>query len=301
MSNPPFKSGYVALIGAPNAGKSTLLNRLLGQKISITSRRPQTTRHRILGISTLDDAQLIYVDTPGMHIGGQKALNRYLNKTADASLVGVDVVVWVKDHPTWRELDDRILTKLESQSAPVILALNKMDKIEDKSKLLPEVQAIHERYPFAAIVPISALNGSQVDALEREIKKLLPVGELIFPEDQITDRSERFIAAEIIREKLIRRLGQEIPHALSIAIETYKVESNLVRIHAIIWVERDGQKNIVIGQKGAGLKQVGEQARHDIEAMLDQKVYLNLWVKVKKGWSDNEQSLIQLGYGGLDQ
>lgn len=300
MTNKSYKSGYVALIGAPNAGKSTLLNRLLGQKISITSRRPQTTRHRILGIDSRDNAQLVYVDTPGMHAGGKKALNRYLNKTADASLVGVDVVVWLKDSAAWDDLDQMIVGKLKAQSAPVVLALNKIDRVQDKNALFPMVEALQGQFDFAAIVPISALHGSQVEALQEVVQGLLPAGEPMFPEDQITDRSQRFIAAEIIREKLIRRLGQEIPHALSISIDRFKVESGLVSIHAVIWVERPGQKNIVIGHKGAVLKQVGEQARLEIETMVESKVYLNLWVKVKKGWSDSEQSLMQLGYGGAD-
>ena len=291
-----FKSGYVALIGAPNAGKSTLLNRFLGQKISITSRRPQTTRHRILGIHSRPDAQLVYVDTPGMHVGGKKALNRYLNKTADASMVGVDVVVWLKEKASWDDADQWVLNKIKDQSLPVILVLNKIDRVDDKAGLMPLVEVLSQKYPFTAIVPVSALHGTQVDELEEVITKCLPEGEALFPEDQITDRSERFIAAEVIREKLIRRLGQEIPHALSIRIEQFKVEGALTRIHAEIWVEREGQKNIVIGRKGIVLKEVGAEARHEIESMLESKVYLNLWVKVKKGWSNSEQAMLQLGY-----
>ncbi|MBV1951873.1 MAG: GTPase Era [Cycloclasticus sp.] len=300
MTKTPFKTGFVALIGAPNAGKSTLLNNLLGQKISITSRRPQTTRHRILGIKTTDHSQVVYVDTPGMHLGGKKALNKYLNKTADVSMHGVDVVVWVKDDMKWDNNDISILEKLKEANVPAVLAINKIDKISDKEVLLPFIQKISLEHKFTSIIPISALNGKQLDELESLLFKLLPEGELMYPEDQITDSSERFMTTEIIREKLIRRLGQEIPHAITISIDQYKVEEKITRIYAVIWVERDGQKNIVIGDKGAGLKEIGTQARKDLEEMLDTKVYLNLWVKVKKNWSDNERDLISLGYRGME-
>ncbi|ORU93033.1 MAG: GTPase Era [Cycloclasticus sp. symbiont of Bathymodiolus heckerae] len=300
MNNPLFKSGFVALIGAPNAGKSTLLNNLLGQKISITSRRPQTTRHRILGIKTTEDSQVVYVDTPGMHLGGKKALNKYLNKTADTSLMGVDVIVWVKDDMQWDDIDISILEKLRTEGAPVVLAINKIDKIDNKEVLLPFIQKISLEHDFKSIIPISALTGKQLDAFEELLLGLLPEGELMFPEDQVTDSSERFMTTEIIREKLIRRLGQEIPHSISISIDQFKVEEKITRIYAVIWVEREGQKNIVIGDKGAGLKDIGTQARLDIEKMLDAKVYLNLWVKVKKNWSDSERDLVGLGYRGLE-
>ncbi|PCI72191.1 MAG: GTPase Era [Piscirickettsiaceae bacterium] len=296
MSNSMYKSGYVALIGAPNAGKSTLLNRLLGQKVSITSRKPQTTRHRILGIKSEDNSQIVYVDTPGMHLGGKKALNKYLNRTADASMLGVDVIVWLKDDIRWDDIDDAILKKLKDAGTPVVLALNKVDKVSDKSKLLPFIERISQQYDFKSIIPISALTGKQLDEFEDLILEMLPEGEALFPEDQITDKSERFMTAEIIREKLTRRLGQELPHSLSISVEQFKVEEKIVRIYATVWVERKGQKNIVIGPKGAGLKDVGMKARIDLESMLDSKVYLNLWVKVKKGWSENEREIASLGY-----
>ncbi|PCI69136.1 MAG: GTPase Era [Piscirickettsiaceae bacterium] len=296
MSNSMYKSGYVALIGAPNAGKSTLLNRLLGQKVSITSRKPQTTRHRILGIKSEDNSQIVYVDTPGMHLGGKKALNKYLNRTADASMLGVDVIVWLKDDIRWDDIDDAILKKLKEAGTPVVLALNKVDKVSDKSKLLPFIERISQQYDFKSIIPISALTGKQLDEFEDLILEMLPEGEALFPEDQITDKSERFMTAEIIREKLTRRLGQELPHSLSISVEQFKVEEKIVRIYATVWVERKGQKNIVIGPKGAGLKDVGMKARIDLESMLDSKVYLNLWVKVKKGWSENEREIASLGY-----
>jgi GTP-binding protein Era len=296
MSNSSYKSGYVALIGAPNAGKSTLLNYLLGQKVSITSRKPQTTRHRILGIKSEETSQVVYVDTPGMHLGGKKALNKYLNRTADASMLGVDVIVWLKDDIRWDDIDDAILKKLKEAGTPVVLALNKVDKVSDKSKLLPFIERISEQYDFKSIIPISALTGKQLDEFEKLILDLLPEGTPLFPEEQITDKSERFMASEIIREKLTRRLGQELPHSLSISVEQFKVEEKIVRIYATVWVERKGQKNIVIGPKGAGLKDTGMKARIDLEEMLDSKVYLNLWVKVKKGWSENEREIASLGY-----
>lgn len=300
MTKTNFKTGFVALIGAPNAGKSTLLNHLLGQKISITSRKPQTTRHRILGIKTTDESQIIYVDTPGMHLGGKKALNKYLNKTADASMLGVDVIVWVKDDLKWDENDISILEKLKQAGSPVVLAINKIDKINDKGSLLPFIQKISLEHDFDSIIPISALTGKQLDELTTLLLSLLPEGELMYPEDQITDSSERFMTTEIIREKLIRRLGQELPHSISISIDQFNVEEKITRIYAVIWIERDGQKNIVIGDKGAGLKEIGTQARMDLEKMLDTKVYLNLWVKVKKNWSDSERDLSSLGYRGTE-
>ena len=298
MNKTPFKVGFVALIGAPNAGKSTLLNHLLGQKISITSRRPQTTRHRILGIKTTDTSQVVYVDTPGMHLGGKKALNKYLNKTADASMLGVDVIVWVKDDMKWDDNDRSIIEKLKQAGTPVVLAINKIDKITNKQSLLPFIQKISLEHAFKSIIPISALTGKQLDEFEGLLLDLLPEGDLMFPEDQITDSSERFMTTEIIREKLIRRLGQEIPHSVTISIDQFSVEEKITRIYAVIWVEREGQKNIVIGDKGAGLKEIGSQARVDLERMLETKVYLNLWVKVKKNWSDSERDLGSLGYRG---
>jgi GTP-binding protein Era len=222
MTKKTFKTGFVALIGAPNAGKSTLLNNLLKRKISITSRRPQTTRHRILGIKTTDTSQVVYVDTPGMHLGGKRALNKYLNKTADTSLMGVDVIVWVKDDMQWDDIDVSILEKLRTEGAPVVLAINKIDKIDKKETLLPFIQKISLEHDFKSIIPISALTGKQLDEFEKLLLGLLPEGELMFPEDQVTDSSVRFMTTEIIREKLIRRLGQEIPHSVSISIDQFK-------------------------------------------------------------------------------
>lgn len=291
-----MKSGFVALIGRPNVGKSTLMNHLLKQKISITSRKPQTTRHRILGINTTEQGQIIYMDTPGMHNNEKRALNRYLNRTADTSLLGVDVVVWLLDGLYWHEYDEVIFKKLTQAGLPVILAVNKLDKIKDKTAMIAFFDDAQKRFPFKHIIPIAALHGTQLDKLESLVLELLPEGGLIYPEDQITDRPERFLAAEIVREKLTRRLGAELPYSLTVEIERYEELPNITKVYALIWVERDSQKNIVIGKDGELLKKVGMEARVDIEKLIGQKVYLQLWVKVKKGWADNERALQNLGF-----
>lgn len=288
--------GHVALIGRPNVGKSTLMNHLLKQKISITSRKPQTTRHRILGISTSDKGQVIYLDTPGMHRSEQRALNRYLNRTADTTLLGVDAIVWLIDGLVWHEYDDIILKKLEQAGLPVILAVNKVDKIKDKDAILTFFAEAQRRFPFVQMLPISALKGINLDELESVLLTLLPKSELIYPEDQITDRPERFLCAEIIREKLTRRLGDELPYALTVEIEKYEELPNITKIYIVIWVERDSQKSIVIGTDGEMLKKIGTDARFDIEKLIGQKAFIKLWVKVKKGWSDNERALLSLGF-----
>ncbi|MFM8442362.1 MAG: GTPase Era [Methylococcus sp.] len=290
------KSGYVAIVGRPNVGKSTLLNHLVGQKISITSRRPQTTRHRIHGIRTTEAGQAIFVDTPGIHASEKRAMNRYLNKAAGAALADVDVVLWLIDRPAWLPEDELVLQRIQRAGVPVILVINKIDRLEDKNVLLPFLQEASDRHDFAAMIPLSALRGANLDELDRTIMELLPEGEPIFPEDQVTDRSLRFMAAEIIREKLLRALGQEVPHALTVEIEEYKQEEGLTRIRALILVERAGQKAIVIGKNGEVMKKVGERARHDLERLLEGKVFLQLWVKVKEGWSDDERALRSLGY-----
>ncbi len=288
--------GYVALIGRPNVGKSTLMNHLLGQKLSITSRKPQTTRHRILGIKTTSAGQAIFMDTPGMHSDEKKVLNRYLNKTADSTLLGVDVVVWLLDGLYWHEYDERIFRKLENAGLPVILVVNKVDKIQDKQAVLAFFAEAKQKYPFEHIVPVSALKNTNLDVLEQQIMALLPQAGLIYPEDQITDRPERFFAAEIVREKLTRRLGDELPYALTVEIERYEEHPELNKIYANIWVERSSQKSIVIGKQGDMLKKIGTEARIDIEKLTGQKIYLQLWVKVKKGWSDSERALHSLGF-----
>lgn len=290
-----MKTGYVALIGRPNVGKSTLLNQLVGQKLSIVSRRPQTTRHRILGIKTTDQAQILYVDTPGIH-HGPRVLNRYLNKAASYAMVGVDVVVWLIDGKGFHSDDRLVFEKLTAANVPAILAINKVDRVRDKNLLLPLIAEANERYPFVGIVPISGLKGVNLDRLEQSIIERLPEGSPIYPEDQLTDKSQRFLAAEIIREKLFYYLGDEVPHQLTVEIGAFEEEGGLVQIHAVVWVEREGQKRIVIGRQGELLKKAGQKARLELEELLGARVYLNLWVKVKKGWSDDERLLKQLGY-----
>ncbi|MGD8569534.1 MAG: GTPase Era [Gammaproteobacteria bacterium] len=291
-----FSCGYVAIIGRPNVGKSTLLNQLLGQKISITAHKPQTTRHRILGINNADKAQIIYVDTPGIHGTAREALNRYMNRAAMSSLIDVDVVIFVVEALSWNDQDDFVLGKLSQSNVPVILAVNKVDKIKRKDDLLPYLQQLSSKMNFAAVVPLSARTGDSVMALQEEVIQRLPQSAPFFPEDQVTDRSERFLAAEFIREKLMRSLGQELPYALTVEIERFEDKENLKRISAIIWVSRPGQKAIIIGKQGSRLKNIGEQARKDMERAFECKVFLQLWVKVKQGWSDDEKALRSLGY-----
>jgi GTP-binding protein Era len=288
--------GYVALVGRPNVGKSTLLNRLIGQKISITSRKPQTTRHRLLGIKTLGADQIIYVDTPGLHRDAQRAINRYMNRAASGALADVDVIVFLVEATRWLAEDDYVLELLRRGQAPVILGINKIDRVKNRAELLPYIQEISAKMNFAGVFPLSAEQGDNVEALEAALVPYLPEGILLFPEDQVTDRSVRFLAAEIIREKLIRRLGEELPYRISVEIERFNEEERLTRIHALIWVEKPGQKAIVIGQQGRLLKEIGTQARLDLEQLLERKVFLELWVKVREGWSDDERTLQQLGY-----
>jgi GTP-binding protein Era len=291
-----FHCGYVAIVGRPNVGKSTLLNHILGQKISITSHKPQTTRHRILGIKTTAHSQTVYVDTPGLHLNAKKAMNRYLNRAASTSILDVNIAVFVVDQDTWTDEDEFVLGKLKEAGVPVILVINKIDKTKAKDALLSHINKLSQKMDFAAVVPLSALRGTQIDALEVEVESLLPVSTPFFPEDQITDRSERFLASEIIREKLMSALGEELPYALTVEIEKFAKEGNLLKIYGLIWVERAGQKNIVIGKGGEQLKQVGTRARKDMERLFDSKVFLQLWVKVKQGWSDDERALRSLGY-----
>jgi GTP-binding protein Era len=296
MSSLDYRCGYIALVGRPNTGKSTLMNRLIGQKISITSRRPQTTRHRILGINTLEKAQLIYVDTPGLHNYNGRAMNRYMNRTTSQVLKDVDVVVFLVEGLRWTSDDELVLGKLEDLVCPVILAVNKVDLITDKATLLPGLQALSRKRSFAHIIPISARKGDNVAELEHHVVEELPAAAPFFPEDQITDRSERFMVAERIREKLFRKLARELPYGVSVEVEHFRRESRCIHIHALIWVARQSQKSIVVGKRGEMLREVGQQARIEIEKMLESKVNLKLWVKVKEGWADDERALKSLGY-----
>ncbi len=290
------RCGYVAIVGRPNVGKSTLLNHILGQKISITSRKPQTTRNAVVGIKTEGEVQIIFVDTPGMHLGQQKAINRYMNKAATSAMKDVDVVVFVVDRFIWTEEDDAVAEKLQHLRCPIILAVNKVDQIDDKESLLPHLQQLSEKLDVAEIVPMSALRNTNLDRLEALITERLPEGIHMYPEDQITDRSSRFMAAEIVREKITRQLGDELPYEMAVEIEEFKQEGNLLNISALILVERDGQKKILIGDKGARIKLIGTEARIDMEKLFEMKIMLKLWVKVKSGWSDDERALRSLGY-----
>nr|WP_300315014.1 GTPase Era [Halomonas sp.] len=291
--------GFVAIVGRPNVGKSTLMNRILGQKISITSRRPQTTRHQVMGIKTEDDAQFVYVDTPGIHILAKdrnKAINRFMNQAAVQALRDVDCVVFIIDRTRWSDEDQVVLQRLEHVEAPVILAVNKVDRLQDKASLLPWLQEVGARREFAAVVPISAKHGTNVPELEAEIAKYLPESIHYFPEDQITDKSQRFLAAEMVREKVMRQLGDELPYQMTVEVEEFRDTPKVVHISALILVERQGQKKILIGENGERIKSIGREARIDMERSLDKKVMLNLWVKVKRGWSDDERALKSLGY-----
>jgi GTP-binding protein Era len=290
------RCGYVALIGRPNVGKSTLLNKMLGQKISITSRKPQTTRHRVLGIKTEANTQYIFVDTPGLHDNDKLAMNRYMNRAASTAINDVDVVVFLVEAKGWQKADEIALERIKQSGVPVVVAINKVDLQKNKDALLPLISELQEKVDPTAIVPVSARSGDGVQQLEELLSTYLPEAAFFYEEDQVTDRSMRFIAAEIIREKLIRRLGKEVPYATTVEIEQYKREGNMWNIAAVIWVERKGQKNIVIGKNGEMIKAIGQQAREELEKMLESKIYLQLWVKVRSGWSDDERALRSLGY-----
>ena len=295
-SRSDFRCGYVALIGRPNVGKSTLLNQLLGQKLSITSRKPQTTRQHLLGIKTTDTEQIIYVDTPGIHEDARRAINRYMNRTAISALESVHVIVFLIEAMRWTSEDEAVLKRIQQTDIPVILAVNKVDKLADKNALLPFLQEVSSKMNFAHIFPISAKRDTNLKELEEQVRDLLEVSEPYYAEDQVTDRSQRYLAAEIVREKLMRHLGQELPYDLTVEIEQFKEEKGRYHINALIWVERANQKPIVIGEKGSLLKIIGEQARKDMEKLFQNKVYLELWVKVKEGWADDERALQSLGY-----
>lgn len=291
--------GFVAIMGRPNVGKSTLMNHILGQKISITSRRPQTTRHQVMGIKTDGDAQFIYVDTPGVHMlekDRDKAINRFMNKAATQALRDVDCVVFIIDRTRWTAEDQEVLERLATVEAPVILAVNKVDRIDDKSTLLPWLDEVSGRREFAAIVPVAAKHGTNVAELEAEVAKYLPESMHYFPDDQITDRSLRFMAAELVREKIMRQLGDELPYQMTVEIEEFREQGQVTHVSALILVERQGQKKILIGDRGERIKKIGSDARLELERVVGTKVMLNLWVKVKRGWSDDDRALKSLGY-----
>lgn len=290
------KCGFVAIIGRPNVGKSTLMNHILGQKISITSRKPQTTRHQVMGIHTEDKTQMVFVDTPGIHSGGARAINHYMNKAATTVLQDVDAIIFVVDALKWTDEDRRVLEMVKRQPNPVILVINKIDKVEDKGALLPHIEELSKSHNFHQVFPVSALRGHNIEQLIAEAGSLLPENIFFFPEDQLTNRTERFLAAEIVREKITRQLGDEVPYSTAVEIEQFGFEDRTLHIHALILVERSGQKRIVIGDKGSRLKSIGQSARQDMENLFGTKVMLNLWVKVKGGWADDERALRSLGY-----
>ncbi len=299
--NEEQRCGFVAIVGRPNVGKSTLMNNILGQKLSITSRKPQTTRHQIVGIKTEGDVQAVYVDTPGLHKDQDKAINRYMNKAASSALRDVDVVVFIIDRTAWTEEDEIVFEKFGGIKCPVILVINKIDQLDDKDLLLPHLEELSKKMEFLEIIPISAKNGTSVDRLEAVINEQLPKSIHFYPDDQVTDRSSRFLAAELVREKLMRNLGDEVPYGTTVEIEEFKRnERGILIISALILVEREGQKRIVIGDKGAKIKGIGRDARLDMEKMFDSKVMLNLWVKVRSNWSDDERALRSLGYNDID-
>ena len=288
--------GYIAIVGRPNVGKSTLLNHLLRQKISITSRKPQTTRHRILGITSENQYQCIFVDTPGLNTAQKKILNRIMNETVLNVVVDVDVVVFVTETLKFNEGDRQVLDLLERTNVPVILAINKIDLIKAKDSFLPHIDKLSKLFEFREVVPISAATGYNVEKIAELTKNLLPEGQFLFPRDQITNRSSRFLAAELIREKITRQLGEEVPYEATVEVENFVEDGKILKIDGLILVDKPGQKKIIIGKGGSRLKRIGSNAREDMEKIFEKKVMLNLWVKVKSGWADDQRALQSLGY-----
>ena len=290
------RSGFVSLVGRTNVGKSTLINTLIEYKVSITSRKPQTTRFRVLGIKTKGNSQAIIIDTPGYHQGHNRALNKFMNKVAIDTLVGIDVLVFVVEALKWKEEDEVLFNKIPKELDNVILVINKIDKLKNKEELLPFIDKLRKLYQFSDIIPISALRKKNITQLERSVLTALPDSEFLYPEDQITDISERLLISEIIREKSISRVGQEIPYRTSVDIDNYKEKDSIIIIHATIYVEKKSQKGIVIGQEGKRLKSIGTSARIELEKRFNKKVLIKLWVKVKTNWTDNELFMKSLGY-----
>lgn len=296
MNQEGFKCGYVTVLGRPNVGKSTLINQIIQQKLSIVSHKPQTTRHQILAIHTTEQGQLIFIDTPGIHNQKGTALNKHLNQTAQSSSFGVDVVLFLVEAMKWTDEDKRAAKVASQSDAKKILVVNKVDKIKDKTQLLGFVELITAEHQFDAIHYVSALKNKQIDPLMQNLFSLLPVGESVFDEDQVSDRSTQFFVAELIREQLMLRFHQELPYSTSVSIEQYEVKDGIHHIHAIIWVERKNQKGIIIGRRGEALKQIGIKARKEIELFIGDRVNLKLWVKVQSSWTDDAKAIDALGY-----
>lgn len=292
----PTRCGFVAVIGRPNVGKSTLINAVMGKKISIVTHKPQTTRHRILAVHTEGDTQIVFVDTPGIHRKAAKAINRLMNRTAASALADADLVLFVAEATHWTEEDDDVVYRFRSTETPVVAVLNKVDRVHPKDRLLEAIAALSKRHEFAEIFPVSALKKNNLDALMAIIPNFLPESPLLFPQEMQTDRSAEFQAAEVIREKLTLMLHQEIPYGLTVQIERYELDDDRLTINAVIWVDRDSQKGIVVGKGGKVLKTVGQSARLELSEQLGCRVHLELWVKVKDNWSDSEQDLMRLGY-----
>jgi GTP-binding protein Era len=296
ISQSPRRCGYVAIVGRPNVGKSTLLNRILGQKIAITSHKAQTTRHAILGIKTSAEGQILFVDTPGIHQRGANALNRYLNRAALATLTDTNLALFVVEALRWTAEDGKALAAIATAGVPVIAVINKVDRVANKQALLPYLQMLAQRHAFVALIPVSATNGEQITVLEQAVIAALPESEPLFPEDQLTDRSERFFAAELVREQLMQRYGEELPYCTSVEIERFEQMNGRYQIHALIWVERSSQKAIIIGKQGEALKATASQARQEMQKLFDCPVHLEVWVKIKKSWSSDEAAIAGLGY-----
>ena len=293
--SPEFHSGFAALVGRPNVGKSTLLNALVGQKVSIVTPRPQTTRHRIVGISRLPDAEIAFVDTPGLHHNASRALNKAMNRTAASALEGADLVVLVVEATRWAADDDLALERIKGSGRPAILAVNKVDKVHPRDLLLPYIASVAQKHDFLEVVPISALKGKGVEDLQRSIAKHLPKSPAMFPDGELTDRGREFRIAEMIREKLTLELNQEVPYGIAVEVERIVEEDGQLQVDAAIWVDREGQKPIVIGAKGERLKRVGRSARLALNSLLGQRLHLTLWVKVRENWADNARALQELG------
>ena len=291
-----FRCGYIAIIGRPNVGKSTLLNRILGVHLSITSKKPQTTRHRILGIKTTDTAQMVFIDTPGIHKNHKGAIHRFMNREATTTITEVDVILFMLDGLMFTAEDKYALQSLKQVEQPVILVLNKVDKLKNKDLLLPFINEMNTNYNFSDIIPVSSQRGDNLEQLQTIIETHLHYSLPYFDEEQLTDKSDRFLASELIREKVMRLLGQEVPYSVAVEIEAFEESEEIIKISAIIWVERNNQKSIMIGEKGKQLKEIGLQSRLSMQGLYQKRVYLKLWVKVKEGWSNDARALNSLGY-----